>query len=107
MDARGRNIQRKGFTLVSGWEIRHREQAGTEFGLAAQQQVAFNRCSRCPQGCSWMAGVIDDAAVFDTVLSLKEIQTIFKSPNGLKGAILAGGSPQSKLAVTWGQLKSQ
>jgi hypothetical protein len=54
-----------------------------------------------------MAGVIDDAAAFDTVLSLKEIQTIFKSPNGLKGAILAGGSPQSKLAVTWGQLKSQ
>ena len=54
-----------------------------------------------------MAGVIDDAAVFDTVLSLKEIQTIFKSPNGLKGAILAGGSLQSKLAVTWGQLKSQ
>ena len=30
-----------------------------------------------------MAGVIDEAAVFDTALSLKEIQTIFKSPNGL------------------------
>ena len=55
----------------------------------------------------WMAGVIDEAAIFDTTLSLKEIQTIFKSPNGLKGAGLAVGSPQSKLAVTWGQLKGQ
>ncbi|MDP6599408.1 MAG: LamG domain-containing protein [Candidatus Poribacteria bacterium] len=55
----------------------------------------------------WMAGVIDEAAIFDTALSLKEIQTIFKSPNGLKGAVLAVGSPQSKLAVTWGQLRGQ
>ena len=53
----------------------------------------------------WMAGVIDEVAVFDTALSLKEIQTIFKSPTGLLGAVLAVGSPQSKLAVTWGQLK--
>ena len=52
-----------------------------------------------------MAGVIDEVAVFDTALSLKEIQTIFKSPTGLLGAVLAVGSPQSKLAVTWGQLK--
>ena len=55
----------------------------------------------------WMAGVIDEAAVFDTALSLKEIQTIFESPNGLKGTVLAVGSPQSKLTVTWGQLKGQ
>ena len=54
-----------------------------------------------------MAGVIDEVAIFDTALSLKEIQTILESPNGLKGTVLAVGSPQSKLTVTWGQLKGQ
>ena len=43
-----------------------------------------------------MAGVIDEAAVFDTALSLKEIQTIFKSPNGLRGAVLTVASPKSR-----------
>ncbi|HHZ92395.1 TPA: LamG domain-containing protein [Candidatus Poribacteria bacterium] len=53
----------------------------------------------------WMAGVIDEVAIFDTALSLKEIQTIFNSPNGLGTSTSV--SPQSKLAATWGQLKGQ
>ena len=53
----------------------------------------------------WMAGVIDKVAIFDTALSLKEIQTIFNSPNGLGTSTSV--SPKSKLAATWGQLKGQ
>jgi len=52
MDARRRDLRRKGFTVVSGWGIRRREQAGTEFGFAPQQQVAFNRRLWGHQGCS-------------------------------------------------------
>ena len=52
-----------------------------------------------------MAGVIDEVAIFDTALSLKEIQTILESPNGLKGTVLAVGSPQSKLTRHLGTIE--
>jgi len=39
MDARRRDLRRKGFTVVSGWGIRRREQAGTEFGFALSNKL--------------------------------------------------------------------
>ena len=101
MDARRRDLRRKGFTVVSGWEIRYREQSRPEF---SNKSLSIG-VRGDTKDVHWMAGVIDEVAVFDTALSLKEIQTIFKSPTGLLGAVLAVGSPQSKLAVTWGHLK--
>ena len=105
MDARRRDLRRKGFTVVSGWETRYREQSRPEFRFAPSNKSLSIGVRGDTKDVHWMAGVIDEVAVFDTALSLKEIQTIFKSPTGLLGAVLAVGSPQSKLTVTWGQLK--
>jgi hypothetical protein len=56
-------------------------------------------------GGSFFVGLIDEAAIFNVVLSEEDIQTIME--NGLK-ATLGGGlavSPKGKLAATWGSLK--
>ena len=52
----------------------------------------------------WYAGVMDDAAMFDTALTADEIAEIYQL--GLKHAVLAV-SASGKLAVTWGAVKDE
>ena len=106
MDTRRRDLRRKSFAVVSGWGTgRKGRAAGDDSDLLPSNKSLSIGVRGDTKDVHWMAGVIDEVAVFDTALSLKEIQTIFKSPTGLLGAVLTVGSPQSKLAVTWGQLK--
>ena len=107
MDTRRRDLRRKSFAVVSGWELAVEGAAGDDSDLLPSNKSLSIGVRGDTKDVHWMAGVIDEAAVFDTALSLKEIQTIFESPNGLKGTVLAVGSPRSKLTVTWGQLKGQ
>ena len=56
-------------------------------------------------GGSYFVGIIDEAAIFNTVLSEDDLTTIVE--HGLAKALGGlGVEPTNKLAVTWGAIKA-
>lgn len=53
----------------------------------------------------WFAGLVDEAAIFNTALTEKEIAAIANNPGGLTAQFLAV-SPRGKTAISWGELKT-
>lgn len=54
----------------------------------------------------WMAGVMDEVALFDTALSEDEMRAIGASDTSLAITVLAVVEARAKLAVSWAGLKS-
>jgi hypothetical protein len=80
------------------------EKAGAKKNLAPSSKSLSIGVRGDTKDVHWFGGLIDEAAVFDTALTEKEIAAIANNPGGLSAQFLAV-SPQGKSAMTWGTLK--
>ncbi|MFC1716602.1 LamG domain-containing protein [Candidatus Poribacteria bacterium] len=78
--------------------------AGIVMKLDASRSFLIGARSSSGGGASFFNGAIDDVGLFNTVLSVEDIQDIMS--NGLL-AVGAAVSPADKFATTWARIKDQ
>ncbi|HID57517.1 TPA: LamG domain-containing protein [Candidatus Poribacteria bacterium] len=60
----------------------------------------------CPAGAGFFKGIIDEVAIFNDVLSQKEIETIMEKGLARTLRILPSVEPVEKLPTVWGDIKA-